>query len=357
MSRFLKRRYAEMEAYTPGEQPRDMVYIKLNTNESPFPPAPSVLEAVGKQDIADLRLYSDPTCKALTGKLAELYSVKPENIFLSNGSDDILNFVFMAFADSGAMFPDITYGFYKVFAQLHGVDAMQIPLEADFSVDYRAYCGQNRLVVIANPNAPTGLSIPVWQIEEILKSNPESVVVIDEAYVDFGGESCYPLMEKYENLLVVRTFSKSRCMAGGRLGYAIGAKGLIADLEKIKYSTNPYNINRLTQTLGEATVDAESYYQEKCAEIIRVREITAKGLEKLGFTVIPSQANFLFAKSDKIGGEALYTQLKKRGILVRHFTSKRIREFNRITIGTEEQMQVFLNTVEKIMEEKAYEDQ
>ncbi len=357
MSRFLKRQYAKMDAYVPGEQPRDMEYIKLNTNESPFPPAPSVLEAVGKADIAALRLYSDPTCKALTGKLAKLYGVQPENLFLSNGSDDILNFVFMAFGADGAVFPDITYGFYKVFAQLHGVDAVQVPLKEDFSVDYRAYCGQNRLVVLANPNAPTGLSIPVEQIGEILKSNPNHVVVIDEAYVDFGGESCYPLLDKYENLLVVRTFSKSRCMAGGRLGYAIGPRGLIGDLEKIKYSTNPYNINRLTQTLGEATLDAESYYQEKCAEIIRVREITAKKLEKLGFTVIPSQANFLFAKSDAISGQTLYKELKRRGILVRHFDSQRIREYNRITVGTQEQMQVFVKTVESILEEKAYENQ
>ncbi len=357
MSRFLKRRYAEMEAYVPGEQPREKAYIKLNTNESPFPPAPGVLDALSRQDIADLRLYSDPTCKVLAGKLADLYGVKPENLFLSNGSDDILNFVFMAFGEKGALFPDITYGFYEVFAQLHGVEARQIPLEADFSVDYRSYCAQNRLVVIANPNAPTGLSIPVWQIEEILKTNPDSVVVIDEAYVDFGGESCYPLIAKYENLLVVRTFSKSRCMAGGRLGYAIGSPALIADLEKLKYSTNPYNINRLTQTLGEATVDAEGYYQEKCREIIRVRELTQKGLEKLGFSVIPSQTNFLFAKSDAISGAALYAQLKNRGILVRHFSSPRICAYNRITIGTQAQMEVFLAAVAAILEETAYENQ
>lgn len=358
MSRFLKQQYAEMAAYVPGEQPRDMEYIKLNTNESPFPPAPSVLEAVGKQEIADLRLYSDPTCKTLKEKLAALYGVEADNIFLSNGSDDILNFAFMAFpGKSGAIFPNITYGFYGVFAKLHGVDYREAALKEDFSLDYRDYLGNDRLVVIANPNAPTGLSIPVWQVEQILKANPDNVVVIDEAYVDFGGKSCYPLLAKYDNLLVVRTFSKSRSMAGGRLGYAIGAKGLIKDLEKIKYSTNPYNINRLTMTLGEATVDAEGYYQEKCREIIRVRELTFKGLKALGFTVIPSDTNFLFAKSDKISGEDLYTQLKKRGILVRHFRNPRICQYNRITIGTQEQMEVFLSTVEKILEEKTYENQ
>ncbi|MBQ4600784.1 MAG: histidinol-phosphate transaminase [Oscillospiraceae bacterium] len=356
MSRFLKQRYQAMEAYTPGEQPRDMEYIKLNTNEAPFPPAPSVLEAVGKEDIALLRLYSDPTCSALTEKLARLYGVGKENIFLSNGSDDILNFAFMAFGEKGARFPDITYGFYKVFAQLHGVEAEQIPLEEDFSLDYKRYCAGGRLTVIANPNAPTGMSIPVWQIEEILRSDPHRVVVIDEAYVDFGGESCYPLIEKYDNLLVVRTFSKSRCMAGGRLGYAMGSAAIIADLEKLKYATNPYNINRLTQALGEATVDAEDYYRAMCGEIIRVREWTAKALEALGFRVLPSQTNFLFVSHSGIGGKALYLALKQRGILVRHFESQRIRDFNRVTIGDKRQMERFVETVKDILQEAGYEN-
>lgn len=352
MSRFLTDRLQKLEAYVPGEQPRDMEYIKLNTNESPFPPAPSVLDALGRQDVADLRLYSDPTCISLKRKLAQLYGVKPEQIFLTNGSDDILNFAFMAFSgEKGAVFPDITYGFYPVFADLHGVDCETIPLLSDFTLNYRDYCGKDRMVVIANPNAPTGLSIPVWQIEKILQSNPDTVVVIDEAYVDFGGESCYPLTETYENLLVVRTYSKSRCLAGGRLGYAIGSTKLIEDLEKIRYSTNPYNINRLTLLLGEATVDAESYYQEKCSRIIRVREWTKKELRSLGFTVLDSDANFLFAASDSISGEKLYLQLKSSGILVRHFTAPRIANFNRITIGTREQMEVFIKNVRRIIHE------
>ena len=350
MSRYLKESYQAMEAYVPGEQPRDMEYIKLNTNESPYPPAPSVVAALGVRDVELLRLYSDPTGKVLKEKLASLYGVLPENIFLSNGSDDILNFAFMAFSGGkGAVFPDITYGFYPVFAELHGVSFREIPLKRDFSLDYEDYCGADSMVVIANPNAPTGMSIPVWQIEEILKSNPNTVVLIDEAYVDFGGESCYPLIERYDNLLVARTYSKSRCMAGGRLGYAIGSPGLIADLEKIKYSTNPYNINRLTMTLGEATVDAEDYYQEKCAEIIRTRAWTGKKLEEMGFTVLPSDANFLFAKAPGMDGGAMYQALKKRGILVRHFTKDRIRDFNRITIGTMEQMEKFIETVRKIL--------
>ncbi len=351
MSRFLKEQYQGLEAYTPGEQPRDMAYIKLNTNESPFPPAPSVVAAVGAEEISDLRLYSDPTAKGLRENLAGLYGVEAENIFLSNGSDDILNFAFMAFGQDGAIFPDITYGFYPVFAQLHGVSYEEKPLQADFTINKEEYLNQNKLIVIANPNAPTGISMGLSAIEEILASNPDHVVVIDEAYVDFGGESCYPLIKKYENLLVVRTFSKSRCLAGGRLGYAIAPKGLIADLEKIKYSTNPYNINRLTMRLGEATVDAEDYYQEKCREIIRVRELTAARLKELGFSVLPSDANFLFAKTARLEGEALYLELKKRGILVRHFTKERIKDFNRITIGTAEQMKTFCKTVSDILEE------
>ena len=341
-----------MEAYVPGEQPRDMQYIKLNTNESPYPPAPSVVAAIGAQDIELLRLYSDPTAKGLKEKLAKLYDVEPENVFVSNGSDEALNFAFMAFGGSGALFPDISYGFYEVYGDLYAIDYEKIPLKEDFSIDYTEYCGRSRMVVIANPNAPTGMSIPVSQIEEILRSNPDNVVLIDEAYVDFGGETCLPLIKKYDNLLVTRTFSKSRCLAGGRLGYAFGSRELIADLEKIKFSTNPYNLDRLTLTLGEATVDAESYYQNRCADIIRTRTWTAAALENLDFTVLPSKTNFLFARTDKMDGGELYGKLKEKGILVRHFTNPRISQFNRITIGTPEQMETFINTIKEVLYEK-----
>ena len=350
MSRFLKKQYQLLDAYTPGEQPRDAEYIKLNTNESPYPPAPSVVEARTGKQVELLRLYSDPTGKSLKEKLAGLYGVKPENIFLSNGSDDILNFAFMAYGQDGAVFPDITYGFYPVFGELHQVEFDEKPLNADFTVNKEDYLNQNKLIVIANPNAPTGISLDHAAIEEILKSNPDGVVVIDEAYVDFGGKSVYPLIEQYENLLVVRTFSKSRCLAGGRLGYAIAPAALIEDLEKIKYSTNPYNINRLTLLLGERTVEAEPYYQEKCREIIRVREKTAAELKALGFEVLPSDANFIFAKTSAMDGASLYSELKKRGILVRHFTKERIKDFNRITIGTESQMAQFIETVKEIIQ-------
>jgi len=349
MSRFLKKQYQLLDAYTPGEQPRDAEYIKLNTNESPYPPAPSVVEAMTAQQVEQLRLYSDPTAKELKEKLAELYAVKPENVFVSNGSDEILNFAFMAFGGQGVVFPDISYGFYEVYAELYQLDYEKIPLESDFTLDYEKYCGKNKMVVIANPNAPTGMSIPVWQIEEIVKTNPDSLVLIDEAYVDFGGETCLSLISKYDNLLVVRTFSKSRCLAGGRLGYAFANPAITADLEKIKYSTNPYNVNRLTLLLGAATVDAQSYYEEKCVEIVQTREWTKKQLEKLGFFVLPSDTNFLFAKTGKMDGGQLYETLKSKGILVRHFKNLKISQYNRITIGTKEQMEVLINTLKEVL--------
>ena len=340
MSRFLKTCYQSLEAYTPGEQPRDMVYIKLNTNESPYPPAPEVVAAMNAEQVENLRLYSDPTGLSLKQKLAELYELKPENIFISNGSDDILNFAFMAFADDrGAAFADISYGFYPVYGELHNVNVQIIPLEADFSLDYKKYCGLNKMIVIANPNAPTGMEIPLWQIEEILKTNPDAVVLMDEAYVDFGGTSCYKMIKDYENLLVVRTFSKSRCLAGARLGYAFGSPALIEDLEKLKYSTNPYNVNRLTMMLGCKTVDAEPYYREVSEKIQSARAWAVDALRNMGCEVLPSKANFIFVRHPAITGDALYSGLRQRGILVRHFTKERIKDFVRITIGTQQQME------------------
>ena len=351
MSQFLNPVIEGMTAYIPGEQPRDKAYIKLNTNENPYPPAPSVIAAMNAAEIEDLRLYSDPTAKVLKGKLANLYGLQPENIYVGNGSDEVLYFLFLAYGAKGAAFPDISYGFYSVFADFCGIKATVIPLEPDFTIDAKKYHGLDRFIVIANPNAPTGLSISLADIEGILKTNPNAVVAIDEAYVDFGGESAYPLMEKYGNLIVVRTFSKSRSMAGGRLGYALGPAALMADLEKIKYATNPYNVNRLTLRLGEATVDAEPYYREKCAAIIATREATAERLKELGFTVLPSQTNFLFVKTDKIAGRALYEKLKDRGILVRHFGNPRITDYIRITIGTDEQMDTCIAAICAILEE------
>ena len=349
MSRFLKESLQALDAYTPGEQPRDMVYIKLNTNESPYPPAPSVVEAMTGEQVELLRLYSDPTAKGLKEKLAGLYGVKPENVFVSNGSDEVLNFAFMAFGEGGVVFPEISYGFYEVFGDLYALDYEKVPLKEDFSINHTDYCGKHKMVVLANPNAPTGMSISIDQVEEILKTNPDNVVIIDEAYVDFGGETALPLLSKYDNLLITRTFSKSRCLAGGRLGYGFGSAEIIADLEKIKYSTNPYNVNRLTLLLGEKTVEAEDYYREKCEEIIETRNWAKEKLEELGFTVLPSQTNFVFARTDKMDGGELYEKLKTRGILVRHFSNPKISQFNRITIGTKQQMETLIATLKEVL--------
>lgn len=352
MSKFLNDRLQKIESYTPGEQPQDKKYIKLNTNESPYPPSKGVIEAITEAEIKDLRLYCDPECKKLKNALAECYNTEPENIFLSNGSDDILNFSFMAYGQSGAAFPDITYGFYSVFAELYGIETEIIPLKEDFTIDIERFCGQNKLVVIANPNAPTGIELSLDEIEKIVISNPDSIVLIDEAYVDFGGTSCAELTKKYKNLLCVGTFSKSRSMAGARLGFAIASKEIIADLEKIKYSTNPYNINRLTQIAGTKAIEENLYYMDNCKKICDTREYTVKELEALGFEVLPSKANFVFAKSDKINGEKLYLKLKENGVLVRHFTAERIKDFNRITIGSREEMEMFIKTVKEILGEK-----
>jgi len=353
MSRFLSERYASLAPYVPGEQPRDKKYIKLNTNESPYPPSPEVIAAVGREEMADLRLYSDPDCKVLKEKLAAHYDVKPENVYLSNGSDDILSFAFMAYCADGrkAAFPAISYGFYKVFAELYHTDAMMIPLKDDFSIDYRDYCGLDRTVILANPNAPTGLTLSVSEIEAIVKSNPNHVVVIDEAYVDFGAETCLPLIHRYDNLLIVRTYSKSRAMAGARLGFALASEGLIDDLNRIKFSTNPYNVNRLTLIAGAAAIDSDAYFMNNCQRIMATRETTAKALTEIGFTVIPSKANFLFAKHERLDGETIYRLLKERGILVRHFSDPRICQYNRITVGSEAEMETLVNTLTSIVKE------
>ena len=350
MSRFLNKEFQALAAYVPGEQPRDMEYIKLNTNENPYPPAPGVVAAMTAEEVELLRLYSDPTCKGLKDKLAQLYGVDSGNVFVCNGSDEALNFAFMCFGGDGMVFPDITYGFYTVFGDLYGGNYRQIPLKEDFSLDHRDYCGVDKMVAIANPNAPTGLAIELWQIEEMLKSNPDHVVLVDEAYIDFGGETALPLIEKYDNLLIIRTFSKSRCLAGGRLGYAFGSKALIADLEKLRYCTNPFNVDRLALRLGEATVDAEDYYRDITAKIVATREWTGAQLRALGFTVIPSQTNFVFAKTEKMGGAELYQELKKRGILVRHFAAPRTAPYIRITIGTQPQMERFVEVIREIIE-------
>ena len=350
MSRYLSDKYSALEVYTPGEQPRDMQYVKLNTNESPYPPAPGVVEAV-TAEAGRLELYSDPVCADLRDALARRYGVARENVFVSNGSDDILNFAFMAYAVDGApaFFPDISYGFYRVYADLHKSNYRQIPLKADFSIDPQDYRGLGGLIAIGNPNAPTGMALSMAQVEGIVQSNPDGVVLIDEAYVDFGGESCLPLIQKYDNLLVVRTYSKSRSLAGARLGFALGNAELIADLNKLRCSTNPYNINRLTLLAGAAALDEPAYFDDCCQRIQATRADAAEKLQALGFELTDSRANFLFARHPECDGGRLKDELKARGVLVRHFNKPRIADYLRITVGTPEQMDALIAATAAIL--------
>ena len=354
MSSYFSKKFSELVPYTPGEQPRDMQYIKLNTNESPYPPSPGVLKAV-QEEAGMLQLYSDPTCKALSEKLAALYSVAPSQVIMTNGSDEALYFAFMAFADEERplRFADITYGFYSVFADLLGIPYTAIPLKDDFTIDptdYYDIAGNGQTVVIANPNAPTGICLSLAQIEDILQHNEGNVVIIDEAYVDFGGESAVSLLDRYENLLVTQTFSKSRSMAGARLGFAIGNEALISDLHTLRYSTNPYNVNRMTSAAGIAALAENEYYMENCKKIMETRELVKCRLESMGFFVIPSKTNFLFISHPAIDGRSFYLRMKEKGVLVRHFDKDRIREFNRVTIGTARQMELFLEITKNILE-------
>ena len=352
MSRFFSARYASLVPYVPGEQPRDMQYIKLNTNESPFPPSKAVQAAIAAE-AGKLQLYSDPECTDLIAAAADAFGVPKSRIVMTNGSDEVLNFAFMAFADEAhpLAFPDITYGFYPVFAELNRIPYTEIPLKADFTVDPRDYYDLHRTVVIANPNAPTGICMKPDAIEAILQHNRDSVVIIDEAYVDIGGESVIPLTAQYDNLLVTQTFSKSRSMAGARLGFGIGHEALIADLNTIRFSTNPYNINRMTGAAGAAALRNPAYDRAHCDTIIENRAFTAAALRARGFEVLDSCANFVFARLPGTDGGALYRALKKRGILVRHFDRDRISDFNRITIGTRAQMDALLAAIDAIRAE------
>lgn len=352
MSRYFSDKYNSLTPYVPGEQPKDMRYIKLNTNESPFPPSPRALEKAAEA-AKRLMLYSDPECTELTRMAAQRLGVGTEEILFTNGSDEALNFAFMAFCDAAhpAVFPDITYGFYPVFAELNHVPYRQIPLREDFTVALEDYLGVSGTVFIANPNAPTGLVLGLDAIEQILRSNPDHVVVIDEAYVDFGAETAIPLIHRYDNLLVVQTFSKSRSMAGARLGFAVGCKELIRDLKTIQYATNPYNVNSMTMAAGIGALEDDTYFCNNCKAIMDNREWTREALQKLNFSVLDSVSNFLFAKHGVVSGGELYRKLKEKGVLVRHFAKPRLSEYIRITVGSKEQMEVFLEKVKEILEE------
>lgn len=352
MSRFFSSTHSLLTPYTPGEQPRDRRYIKLNTNESPFPPSERAT-AEAAEALSRVALYPDPTMKALREEFAAAIGVPPECVLPTNGSDEILSFAFSAYcdADTPAVYPDITYGFYSVFAELYGVRSRVIPLRPDMTVDPDDYIGAGGTVFLANPNAPTGIALPLRQIRRILEGNPDHVVVVDEAYVDFGAESAVSLIGQYPNLLVTQTFSKSRSMAGARLGFGIACPALIADLDTIKYSQNPYNVNSVTAALGIGTLRDPDYTKRNCQKIAEVREWVKTELSAMGFAVTPSVANFVFCAHPRIEGEALYTALRERGILVRHFKTPRIASYNRVTVGSRREMQAFLDAIRSILEE------
>ena len=353
MSKFLSKEAGRLAPYTPGEQPQDQQYIKLNTNESPFPPSPRVIKAISRAELLKLNLYSDPTCARLVEAIAKRYELQPENVLTGNGSDEILAFAFRAFCGEGKplAYADITYGFYKSQVALFGLDAKVIPLREDFTLNVDDYMDFPGTSVIANPNAPTGMTVPREDIQRLLEADPDRVVIVDEAYVDFGAESCVPMIYRYDNWLVVQTMSKSRPLAGGRVGYALGSPALISALNRVKYSFNPYNVNRLSIVAGAAAVEDEPYFQTCTAAVQNNRAWTVRELEELGFTVLPSQANFIFAKSDKLPGGELYRKLKENGILVRWFDADRIRDYVRITIGSLEQMTALVDEIARLLEE------
>lgn len=351
MSEFFNSCYETLTPYVPGEQPQDRTYIKLNTNESPYPPAYSLKSNFDMELIKGLKLYSDPDVKELKEVIAEFYDLDKKEVFIGNGSDECLYYSFMAFGGDGVSFPDITYGFYKVYADINHLRANIIPLKEDYSIDVEDYKNLDTAIIIANPNAPTGLMLSLDKIREILEADKGRVVIIDEAYIDFADEksSAVSLIPEYDNLLVIQTFSKSRSLAGARVGFAMGGAGLIADLDRIKFSTNPYNVNTLSMKMAVEGIKNTGYFYENCNKIKETREFTKNELEKLGFKVLDSRANFLFVRTDKVSGMRLYEELKSRGILIRHFNDERIKEYNRITIGSMEEMEIFIEKVKEII--------
>ncbi len=348
MGKFLADRFRALEAYVPGEQPRDRKYIKLNTNESPFPPAPGVAAALSSC-ADDLCLYPDPEYTSLRAKIAEYHGLSPECVTVGGGSDEVLDFIFRAFFSGGSVqFPDVTYGFYKVFSNLYGIPYREVPLKDDFTVDPAAYtekCG----VVIANPNAPTGIMLDRGGVLSLLTADPDRLVVVDEAYADFAPESSVSLVGEHDNLIVVRTFSKSRSLAGARVGYCLASPELIRDIELIRFSTNPYNLSRMACAAAEASLADREYFKKCVGEIVRVRGRLLEKLSELGFEATDSASNFVFARYPGMRGDALAAALRERGVLVRRFAGERTGDFLRITLGSAEQTSALVSALSEIV--------
>ena len=339
--------------YTPGEQPQRKV-IKLNTNECPYPPAPGVAEAIRAIEASRLRLYPDPDCRELRGALAEEYGLDAEQVFVGVGSDDVLSMCFLTFfsGQKPVLFADITYSFYDVWADVYRIPYERVPLLEDYRLDASGFLRENGGIVICNPNAPTGLAEPLEVLEKIISGNQESIVLVDEAYIDFGGQTALPLLEKYPNLVIVRTMSKSRALAGMRVGYAFGSKELIKYLHDVKFSVNSYTMNMAALAAGVAAVQDRPYFEETVGKIIVTREHTKKELARLGFEYLDSATNFIFAKPPEgVQAADIFQRLKEHDIYVRYFPKPRLADYLRITIGTDGEMREFVQVLEKILAE------
>ncbi|MCP3925220.1 MAG: histidinol-phosphate transaminase [Desulfobacterales bacterium] len=340
-------RMKNLTPYVPGEQPQDRKYIKLNTNENPFPPSPEISDHLKAYDLENLRLYSDPNSTKLCSIIAEKYGISKDQVITGNGSDEILSFCFYAFFDSNKgdlLFPEFSYSFYPVYCDFYQIQYRKIPLDNDYSINLNNYNENSCGVIFPNPNAPTGILISIEKIRDFLDSYPKNkVVVIDEAYIDFGGESCVSLINEYKNIVVTRTFSKSFSLAGLRLGFAMGDKDLISALYAVKDSFNSYPVDALAQNIGEIALKDSKYYDKITEKIVRIRDNFSSKLEESGWKVLPSSANFIFAEKKGMSGEEVYKSMKDNGILVRYFNINGLEKFVRITIGTEEEMDLFLN--------------
>ena len=349
-----KKNLRVVDPYVPGEQPKQENMIKLNTNENPYPPAPGVEKVLKSMETGDFRLYPKPDARELVDALAEEYGVPANQVFVGVGSDDVLGMAFLTCfnGEKPVLFPDITYSFYPVWADLFKIPYNRPALDENFRIKKEDYFVENSGIVIANPNAPTSIAMPLADIEEIVAKNPDSVVIIDEAYVDFGGETALPLVDKYDNLLVVQTFSKSRSMAGMRIGFAIGNKELIDAMYAVRNSYNSYTMNMPSILCGVEAVKDRAYFEKTRKAIMETREVVVEKLAKLGFTVLPSSTNFLFAAHESVPAEDLFMMLREKHIYVRYFKSPRINNYLRITIGTKEQMEVFLKEVESYLATK-----
>lgn len=350
MSRFFNSIYKDIVPYTPGERPSDKKYIKLNTNESPYAPAPGVITAM-QAEAAGLNLYNDPGCNDFLKAAADYHGLTPDYIFAGNGADEVLQYALLAFFGQGTkgVCSDITYPYYKGYFQSFGLEHSLLPLNDDFSINVEDFASADENVILVNPNAPTGLCLPINEVEKIVAANKDRIVLVDEAYVDYGGESCLPLVKKYDNLLVVRTFSKSRNLAGGRIGYAVGDPTLIGDMNTLKAVINPYNLNTMAQAGGIASFADEAYFRTCVDKVIAAREMFTEGLRELGFRVLDSKANFVFACHEKKQGGDLYRQLKAEGVLVRYYNAPRIDNWIRVSIGTMDDMKAVLDILKKIL--------